>query len=789
MGTKLSELLPLITEKENTKSFNFRDNLNNYLYHWPLYFICFIVSIGGAFVYLEKQNPVYNIKATVIIKDDKKEPDERENLEKLDVSSSPKLAENEVEVFTSRNLIGQVVNDLQLWVKYQKKDGLKAIDLYKSSPVIFKILDTLGNIGGQVFKIKINDNNSFSLIKTNGEFRKFNFNENLENEFGVWKLIPTKNIKKFIGGEMQIFLNNPSRVAEKYQKLIDADMPNKLAPTIELSLKDEVEQRGNDILDSLISFYNESTIAAKNQITRRTLDFIDSRIGSLASELNTSEKDVEDFRSSRGLADISSQSKTYLENVQTNDNKLNEVNVQLNIIDNIEQYINSSQNVQNASASLGINYPSLNSLIEKLSTLQLQKDKLLATVPESNPMYDPINRQIKATKADIKDNIQNIKTALLAAKGKLESFSSKFESSIKNIPIQERQLVDKTRQQNIKENLYVYLLQKREEVGLNYASILPDARIVDYAYASSPQTQTLLVCGTALLLSLILPSGIIYTRKILNNRITSRREIEEATDISIIGELSQVKTSSSIVASDNSNVIMGEEIRALRTNLHFLYSGQDKGKVILITSSISNEGKSFVTTNLGIVLAVAGKKTIILEMDLRRPKVLTGFNLQSSNRGITEYLVDGLPTDRIIQNSNVHKNLDLIGSGILPSDPSELLLLAEIDSLVNSLRLKYDYILIDTPPVNLVTDAKILSRLSDINLYVIRQAYTYKSLLPFIKALNGEQQFRNMRIVFNGIEKQRYGYGYNYGTEYYQKIAQDKKTKAHLMFSDFFKRF
>ncbi len=787
MSTKLPAILSQLIDKEEADSSKLHDTIDRYLYHWPLFILCFIIFVGAAFAYQQTHGPTYAITASVIINDEKKMPDDKEKVDETNLlTNTPKLAENELEVFKSRNLTSRVVNDLNLWISYQKKDGLKTDELYKKSPVTFRLLHQTDDIGGQVFTIIIKDNKNFFIKKTDNTLVRFQFGQPLENSFGTWKLEPTPYLSRFKGDEISIELSNPDKVAETYQKNIEATMPNKLAPTIELTLNDNSKARGKDIINNLIAVYNHTTKEEKNQENQRTLDFIDKRVNDLAVELNSSENAVQGFKSSKGLTDISSQSEVYLQNVQQNDEKLNEVNVQLNIIDEIEKSVTKDN--QTVPSTLGIvDDMVLSKSLEKLSELQLEHDRLQASTPENSPVFDPINKQIKNTKKAISDEVENLQTSLLATKSQLEKYDSKYQSSIKNIPAQERQLVDKTRQQTIREGLYIYLLQKKEQIGLNYASTVPDARIVDYAYAGSPRSNNMLVYGGALLLGLMFPTGFIYLRRISNNRITNRKEIEEGTETEIIGELSRVNHSLQIINRDARNIVIGEEFRSLRTNLYFLIKNPDKGAVIMVTSSISSEGKSFVSTNLASVLAIAGNKTVILEMDLRRPGVSSVFGLSPEHKGISDHIVDNVPYEKIIQNSGISPDLDVIGCGFLPSDPSELLGRHEIDSLIAYLRSRYKYIIVDTPPLNLVTDAKILSRVSDITLYIVRQAYTYKSLLPFIQSLNKSNQFAQLKIVFNSVEKERYGYGHNYGNDYYQSIG-GKKGKAS-MFHGLFKRF
>lgn len=787
MHQKLSDIITVISKKEEENSFNLRAILKRYFYHWPLFLIGIVLCITGAFLYVKNLNPIFTITTSIIIKDGRKEADQKNNLQELYLSNSPKLVENEIEVLRSRRLIGQVVADLKLWVNYQSENETKITDLYKKSPVSFRLINPSDNIQ-QDINVKVKDDHAFYLKDKNGEFKEFLFKNVLRNNIGTWQLVPTENLQRFKGKEIKIVVNKPDQVAQEYQDNIKIEQTNKLASTITVRLKDEIEQRGKDILNDLVRLYNETSIAEKNLTTKRTLEFIDDRISSLVGELNNSEANIEGYRSSRGITDISSQSKVYLENVQANDNKMNEVNVQLNIVDGIDRYLNSPQNSQYVPSTLGIADPLLNNSIEKLSQLNLQREKLLATTPETNPDFEVIDRQIQATKHSIKENMENVKSSLLLTRDKLLSFNSKYESSIKNVPVQERQLIDKTRQQNIKENLYVYLLQKREEVGLNYSSILSDARIVDYAYSNTNKTKKPIIYGIAFFLGILLPAGFIFGRSSLNNRVITGKEIEDATGLSIIGELSYATAPSALVNPDN-NFIISEDFRKLRTDLNLLKVKSDTGWVTLITSSISNEGKSFVSSNLGYYLAASGKKTILLEMDWRRPKIARIFNLSESQTGVSNYLAGELTFDELVQKSTVHPNLDIVGSGPLPESPVELLDSEKINSLIEWLKINYDHIIIDSPPVNLVADAKILSKFSDTILYVIRQAYTFKHLLTFIKSLSKREKFGNMKIVFNGIESGKFGYGNNYGNNYYKVLANKKNYSLNLTIQRFFKRF
>jgi tyrosine-protein kinase Etk/Wzc len=769
--------------------------LTKYIYHWPLFFIGIIIALAGAYLYLYSANPVYEISATILVKDEKKSPQQEKSvLPELDQTSSPKNAETEIEILKSKKLISEVVNQLQLWVSYKEDGGLKKQDLYESSPVRFTLIRKTGSMSGQKLNIQIKDKNTFLFKNARGQFQEVPFNTPLKSAFGSWTLKQTSFTDQYIGTSLTINLNDADKVANDYVKTLDAHLLDKLAPTIGLFITDEVPQRGINFLDNLILAYNQAASEEEKRTTKGTIDFIDNRLASLTGELSHAEKNVEGYRSSQGITDISSQSKVYLENVQSNGVKLNDVNIQLQIIDGIEQYVNSTSENATAPATIGITDPALNNLVEKLSELQLKKSALLATTPEGNPMFEPLNKQINLTKASIRQIVQGIKSSLLNSKQGLQSFGNKSESSIKDIPGQERQFVDMKRQQSIKENLYVYLLQKREELALSYASTFVDARVVDNANVGDiTWPRKPFVFAVALLLGLFVPFTIIYSRNSFNNKIAQRREIENALNVPILGELSYKDLDGDPIVVTNRHHLLGEQFRALRTNLHYAHTKENQnhpthlsgslnvgssylpaeGRVTLFTSSVSKEGKSFVSVNVAASLAASGRKTVVLEMDLRKPKIAKIFGVKNDQPGISEFLSSHISVDYLIRPIERIPNLDFIGCGQIPIDPSELLENGKLAELIAELKDRYDDIIIDSPPLHLVTDAMIIAKLANLSVYIIRQGFTGKNELDFISEIEQNQQLPNMHIVFNGIKKDKYGYGYNYDNSYYS----DEKDK------------
>lgn len=786
MSTQPAQFTTFTIPERKDQSPDFKNTLNRYLYHWPLFVIGLILAFTAAFLYTKITSPVYEIKAALQIKDEKKAPDQQSALHEIDLVNSAKLIENEIEVLKSKQLISQVVQDLQLAVNYQKKDGLSSHDLYQASPVKFTLLKPTRNYQDASLSLVIKDKNSFLLILPDGIQKALLFKESYQDSFGTWKLEPTKNLAKFSGETIKITLTDPEITALQYQKAIDVTLSNKLATTVSLSLNDAVPQRGKDILNRLIANYNAAAGIEKRQETKSTLDFLNKRIDSLGLDLTDVEQQLENFKSSRSLTtDISEDSKISLQNLQANDTRLNEVNVQLSVIEGIERYVNSAQNTGKAPAALGIADAALSNLIEKLASLQLQRERLLATTPETNPDFEPINRQIAITRTAIKENVKNIKSSLLSTRNKLQSYNSGFETSIKNIPTQERELVSIKRQQAIKENLYNYLLQKREEVSVSYASILTNDRIVDQAYSRGvPKSKKSSVFAVALFLGLCLPTGLIYVRNSFSNKITTPQEIKDKLDIPVIAELPFEVSKNSIVMNSNITAI-SEQFRSLRTKMHYMYGEKECARVTLLTSSIPGEGKSFVSSNLALALACSDRKTIILELDLRKPQLTTTFNLSGHHLGITDYILGKASLSDIIQASNFDDNLSFIGSGTHVNNPSELLERKQLKGLIIELQNSYNDIIIDSPPVHLVPDALILSRLADQTFYIIRQGFTSRAELSFIKELNEQKQLVKINLIFNGIERIKYGYGYEYNNKYYDK----KPSSVNSIFTNFFSRF
>lgn len=790
MSTSQPQITNLIIPEEKKRAKSGKSFIVECFYHWPLFLLTFGVAIFSVVVYLHFAKPIYQVTATLIVKDNIKAPEQRSALSEIDLLGSSNLIENEMEVLRSNRLISQVVDELALEIVYSEKEGLTVTDLYQSSPVKFVLLKPAPAIRRQSKKaekneitIVIKDKNTFLLKSGDKELKEYNYNAPITNNLGIWKLETTSLLPQFEGAKIGIAVLDKEKLALQYQDGIVVAPTDKLATSITLTLKDDIAQRGKDVLNQLIADYSKSVTKENEQKAKKTLAFLDKRLDSLSSGLSISEAGIEDYKSSRGITDIDAESRINLENMQVNDRQLNDVNVKLSVVNGIEKYVNASK-LGLAPSTMGIDDPALNNLVENLSKLQLQRDRLLAISPETNPDFDPINRQIATTKAAIKANVASFKSSLINMRSKLQSYNSGFESSIKKIPSQERQLISSKRQQAVKEGLYTYLLQKKEEIATNYANIISVERVVDQAYVGPAKSSKKIVAfAVAFLLALVIPLSIVYGRNSLNDYIIDVQEIKNGVDIPILGEIVFEENSGLISVKDMGTSAISEQLRALRTKLNYVYGKKESGRVTLVTSSIAGEGKSFISSNLSMSLAHTERKTVILEMDLRRPKLSDNFSVEKDCVGITEFLNGKATLAQIIHPSVESPHLDLISSGESVINPSELLEKKQLADLLNSLRSKYDDIIIDSPPVHLVPDALIISRFTDLTLYIIKQGFTSAVELDFLNELKDTNQLSNIQIVFNGIQRSKYGYGYNYGNSYYTK------TKKTSIFSNFWNRF
>lgn len=771
-----SQFDPLFTPQKEQQDFNLKAAVLKYLAYWKWFTVSFILAGSAAFLFLNYQTPEYRIQASILLKDEKKGLGQDDILKQLDIFSSNKVVENEIEILRSFTLMEKVVRSLQLNISYMVRDGLRQKDLYTESPVKLQLVSPTDNIYEKPLNILLKGNNKVEL---NGQL--FSLNKVEQTPFGTLLLSTTGKNDEV--KELRIIVQPLEQVVESNLANLIVESTNKMASVLILSINTPTPQKGKDLLNRLVDEYNRAAIEDKNKVASITLAFIEERLKLIAGDLSAVEKNVEDYKSREGITDISEESKLFLSSVKENDSKLNEVKIQQSVLDNIEIYVKRKSNgTGTVPATLGISDPTLLGLIQKLSELEMQRTSSIKMVRVDNPIIVALDDQINNLKQSILDNIQTLKSNIQTSRNKLESVNSRMESMIRTVPRKERELVDISRQQTIKNNLFIYLLQKREETALSYASAVPDSRTIDLARSGSkpvkPVRKTIfLLFG---LVAVAAPLGIIYLIDMMNDKIHRLSDIEKQTKVPLLAEVTFAEHEEALVVSKLGRSVIAEQIRTLRTNLQFL-SPNKKLQSILFTSSMSGEGKSFISLNLGASLAMTGKKTVILELDMRKPKLHPVLNI-NNRKGLSNYLAGHANINDIIQSVTEQENYYIITCGPIPPNPVELLMSDHLHDLFNELKKQFDYIIIDAPPVGIVTDAQILEQFADSTLYILRHDFTPKERLKFVDSIYKEKRFKNLNLIFNAIKeggKYGYYYGYGYGYGYYELPNETKGIKLN----------
>lgn len=762
--------------QEKEEDFNLKLFLLKYLRYWYWFVLALLVALGGAFFYLQFTVPIYKVSATILIKDEKKGMGGgNEMLKELDLFNGNKIVENEMEVLKSRTLMEKVIDGLNLTVSYFDEGTYRDTELFQKSPITLNYTQLQDVAFTMPMYIRTVDSQHFELLdndhKTIGNYI---YTQPVTNAYGRFRVfLAQPNVPK--GRLIKLKFSQKESLIGAYINQIQIELLNAKSTVLQLSIESPVPEKGKAILSKLLETYTFSALEDKNLEASNTLRFIEDRLKLITGELVSVEKDVESYKTSQGITDLSTEANLFLEKVKENDTKLNEVDIQLKVLEGVERYLQSGQGTV-APASLMVTDPILTSFIEKLSELELQKEKMARTVQPGNPFLETLNTQIANTKQAVRENVNNQKNGLLVTRTSLAGLNKRFEGSISRIPRKEREFVTIQRQQNIKENLYLLLLQKREETALSYASTVTDSRLVDKPYATpapiKPNTKVIYL--VALLLGIVVPAAVMNIRELLNDRVQSRKEIESETGLPVFGEIAlkpkEIKTN---LLDVQSRTFIAEQFRLLRTNLQYINpDNKHKGNVILLTSSTSGEGKSFITLNLAISIATLGKRVAVLELDMRKPK-LTKYLGLTRDKGISNFLAGAADPMEIAKKTEI-ENLFLASCGPLPPNPAELLSNGKMETLLATYREYFDYILLDTPPVGLVTDALVLAPYIDTCFYIVRHEVTVKKDLTILADLKKFNKFKSINVIFNGVNYRNsqeyrygYGYGYKYGKGYY----------------------
>jgi len=753
---------------------------------WPLLPVILVVIFLLAWSYKKYQTPTYDISATLIIKDEMKGVNNSKMLESMNPFDSKKIVENEIKVIQSRDLMKKVVDTMNLYAPfYEEKEflglNIKSVSAYNSSPIRIKlknqdkIVIQDGAAAKHYFTIDLSKKN----VKVDGE--TYPLNQWVDSPFGEVMFFPNKNKAQQAKKPLYFVLVNPRSMTQGLLKSLEVTPPEKLSTVINLNLEDEVPNRGEDILNNLIQAYNQKGIDDRNKLAANTMKFIEDRIKNVEGELDELETEIKDYRSSKGLVDLSEQGRMYLEDAGQNDQRIADINLKLSVLDKVENYIQSKNNGGSiVPSTLGIDDPVLTQLLQKLNSSEMEYERLKKTTAVNNPMLTSLADEIDKIRPNILDNVQSQKSNLQASLSNLYANSGKYSSALKTIPEQERMLLEITRRKAVKNDLFAFLLQKREETALSYVPINEDDTVVTSAQASlepiSPKGFK--IYGIALFLGLGVWTAYVVIKEMMNKKILFRSEIEESTNLPVIGELSYLKGNKQLSSENPEDILIIEQFRQLDAQLG-LYSRTFRKKKVLVTSSLSGEGKSFVSKNLAYSLAQTGKKVILLDMDFRKPNTSKAFNLKN-HKGIIDYLKEETTLEELVVTSELDPNLDILPAGIQGGDHTQLLLNGKLELLFEKLSESYDYVIMDSAPLGLVSDANLLAEFSEVVLLVVRHDFTPKRIIERLDQNQADKTLQHAGIVFNGLKKRGFikevsGYGYGYSQTYGYKDYANKK--------------
>ena len=778
-------------QEANEEKIDFQEILFKYLIHWPWFVGAVIFCLLGAWLYLHTATPIYNVSATVLVKDDKKGgsagmASELENLGLNGLVTSSQNIDNELEVLRSKTIAKEVVVDLGLYISYKDEDEFPAKDMYKTSPVQVNLIPQEAELldepmivemalqpqGSLDVNVKVGDDEfqkHFDKLPavfptTRGTLAFFQSPDSLLSK-ETEDVDSEKKVRNITAR-----INQPLRVARWYCKNMTIEPTSKTTSVAVVSLKNSSLHRGQDFINKLLEMYNINTNNDKNEIAQKTAEFIDERISIISKELGSTEESLETFKRNAGITDLTSEAQIALTGNAEYEKKRVENQTQINLVEDLRKYMRGNE-YEVLPGNIGLQDAGLVAQIDRYNEMLVERKRLLRTSTENNPTIINLDTSIRAMKMNVDVTLDRTLQGLLITKADLDREASRFSRRISDAPGQERQYVSIARQQEIKAGLYLMLLQKREENAITLAATANNAKIIDDAIADeipvSPKGK--IVYLIALILGVGIPVGIIYLINLTKFKIEGRSDVEKLTSAPIVGDIPLTdEKQGAIAVFENQNNLMSETFRNVRTNLQFML-GNDK-KVILVTSTVSGEGKSFISGNLAISLSLLGKKVVIVGLDIRKPGLNKVFNISKREQGITQYLAN--PEKNLmdlVQLSDVSKNLYILPGGTVPPNPTELLARDGLDKAIETLKKNFEYVILDTAPVGMVTDTLLIGRVADLSVYVCRADYTRKNEYTLINELIDGNKLPNLCTVINGLDLKRKKYGYYYGYGKYGK--------------------
>lgn len=784
-----------IQENEEKSSFDFATIYTALILNWKWFVLSLIICMGAAHIYLRYATPIYQSAAKLLIKDDEgsgssfKGGNSIMSATNLGIISNSNGIDNEMEILKSRTLAQQTVYDLKLYVNYRHEGKLKDHVLYGDQEVNIDMdLEHLKKLNAPM-NLKITregrnyhvtgsyyvpiDNNSFKPEAVNIDKNFSALPATIGTRVGVVRFTQNGNYMLRDGESLKATMIAPEIAAGKYVGNLNVTESSKTTTIVDLVLNDEIPQRAIDYLKQLAIVYNRQANEDKNEIAVRTEQFINQRLEKINAELGSTEGQLENYKKRNNMVELKTNATQAVANADQYAQKLSEANTQVALLDELTKYMNEPSNRhQPIPSNVGLSDASATSLINEYNKIALQRNQLLHSASENSPTVTPLTAQLDDLNSSIKRAMTQARAGLKIQRNSIAAQAGKYEGQINNTPEQERMLTQIGRQQEVKSGLYLMLLQKREENSISLAATADKGKLIDTPVFTGKVTpKNSIIMLIALILGLAIPAGILFLLEFFRYKIEGHNDVEKLTNLPIIADVTiaseRAKTKADIVVHENKNNLMEEIFRSLRTNLQFLLKQHDK--VIMFTSTTSGEGKTFIASNVAISFALLGKKVVLVGLDVRKPRLAELFEIDDHHHGITNLLVKDEVNwsdvkEQIIP-SGINDKLDILMAGPVPPNPGELVTRESLEQTMEQLKEHYDYILIDTAPVGLVTDTLALGRISNATVYVCRADFTQKASFGLINSLSMEKKLPNMSIVLNGVDlsKKKYGYYYGYG--------------------------
>lgn len=772
--------------QSNTKdlgNLTIKDLFFKYVRFLPVFLVSVALCLLGAYLYLRYTTPIYRVGGTLTFKTDNSGRG-GDKFNDIFLAKSINDVQTEIEIIKSQPLMERVVDSAKLQTDYFAVGKIKTLNIYKSCPFRLKVFEIEDSSSTVSLNILFVNNNQF---RVNKEKTTFTLGQVFKNSFGVFLLNPVPGL--IPGKEYNVSWSPSAFQAGVYAPMIRVSPKIAGSNIYNVQIENTNSRLGTDIINTLMREYLKASIEDKNLTINQTLDYINKQLFKLENDLDSIVTNHIAMKKKYGLTDVDAQTGNLFSMTTEADKIINDEQIKMQVIDILEEYLNdAANNFETVPSTLGIEDATVAGQVQAYNTLQAERKNLLANnIALAHPQVIAKNQEIEIGRKNLLEALQNVKKSTETVINKYNSRSNFAQSQLKAIPEQVQEIMEIERNRDSKLGLVKFLQEKREETAMSLASTISNSKILELAYPTSdpikPNRRGIQLL--AIILGIGLPAMFIFFKEIINDKINTRYDISKITDAPILGEVGHSYSSSAMIVSKTNRSMVSEQFRIIRSNLQYILNKIEK-PVIMVTSSFSSEGKSYITTNLGGVMALAGKKTVILEFDIRKPKLFTGLKLASKG-GITNYLVGKSKFEDLPVKVPGFENLFAISCGPVPPNPSELLLDSRVSELMDWLRANFDVIILDTAPVGMVSDAMTLGKFADSTLYIVRQGHTYKKQISLIDEFYQENRLPKISIIINDIKLKpgygyygygRYGYGYGYGGGYYEIEEGVLKSKS-----------